>query len=79
MMGCPKKTVVQRRTSVKKKRSSQSLKQNGPERLTGNESNSRKVSRGISPGMQDQFSKLSAQDIHFNFDKYDIRPEDKRF
>ncbi len=79
MMGCPKKTVVKEEPSVKKEEAAKPEAERAPkekEQAT-KEQFEKSLAAERSPGIQGQvFESSLLKDIHFNFDKYDIRPED---
>ncbi len=79
MMGCPKKTVVKEEPSVKKEEAAKPEAERAPkekEQAT-KEQFEKSLAAERSPGIQGQvFESSLLKDIHFNFDKYDIRSED---
>ncbi len=79
MMGCPKKTVVKEEPSVKKEEAAKPEAERAPkekEQAT-KEQFEKSLAAERSPGIQGQvFESSLLKDIHFNFDKYDILPED---
>lgn len=79
MMGCPKKTVVKEEPSVKKEEAAK-LEVKPPAKETATptkEQFEKSLVAERSPGIQGQvFESSMLKDVYFNFDKYDIRPED---
>jgi peptidoglycan-associated lipoprotein len=77
IMGCSKKTVVKEEPSVKSEEAAKSEgKAPGKEPATKEQFEKSLVAERT-PGIQGQvFESSMFKDIHFNFDKYDIRPED---
>jgi peptidoglycan-associated lipoprotein len=77
LMGCPKKTVVKEEPSVKKEEAARSEAKPPAKEPTTKEQFEKSLVAEKSPGIQGQvFESSMLKDIHFNFDKYDIRPED---
>ena len=76
MLGCPKKTVVKEEPSVKQEEAARSGAKPPTEPATKEQFEKSLVAERT-PGIQGQvFESSMLKDIHFNFDKYDIRPED---
>ncbi len=80
MMGCPKKTVVKEEPSVKKeepgKPEAERAAKEREERKTKEQFEKSLVAERT-PGIQGQvFESSMLKDIYFNFDRYDIRPDD---
>jgi peptidoglycan-associated lipoprotein len=79
MIGCPKKTVVKEEPSVKKEEAARleaerAAKEKG---AATKEQFEKSLVAEKTPGIQGQvFESSMFKDIHFNFDKYDVRPED---
>ena len=79
VMGCPKKTVVKEEPSVKKEEAAKpEAERAAKEKETKTKEQFEKsLVAERTPGIQGQvFESSMLKDIHFNFDKYDIRPED---
>jgi peptidoglycan-associated lipoprotein len=77
MMGCPKKTVVKEEPSVKKEEAAKPEAGRAAKEPATKEQFEKSLVAERSPGIQGQvFESSMLKDIHFNFDKYDIRPED---
>ncbi len=79
MMGCPKKTVVKEEPSVKKEEAAKpEAERAAMEKETKTKEQFEKsLVAERTPGIEGQvFESSLLKDIHFNFDKYDIRPED---
>src|SRR4030067_136737 len=79
MMGCPKKTVAKDEPSVKKEEAAKPEAERAPKEKepATKEQFEKSLAAERSPGIQGQvFESSLLKDIHFNFDKYDIRPED---
>jgi peptidoglycan-associated lipoprotein len=79
MMGCPKKTVVREEPSVKKEEAAKIETERAAkekESKTKEELEKSLVAQRT-PGIEGVvFESSLLKDIHFDFDKYDIRPED---
>jgi peptidoglycan-associated lipoprotein len=77
LMGCPKKTVVKEEPSVTKEEAARSEVKPPAKETATKEQFEKSLVAERSPGIQGQvFESSMLKDIHFNFDKYDIRPED---
>jgi peptidoglycan-associated lipoprotein len=79
MMGCPKKTVVKEEPSVKTEEAAKPEAERAAKEREAKtkEQFEKSLVAERSPGIQGQvFESSMLKDIHFNFDKYDIRPED---
>ncbi len=79
MMGCPKKTAVKEEPSVKKEEAAKSEAERAAKEkgTTTKEQFEKSLVAERTPGIEGQvFESSLLKDIHFNFDKYDIRPED---
>ncbi|OGP91821.1 MAG: peptidoglycan-associated lipoprotein [Deltaproteobacteria bacterium RBG_16_47_11] len=79
IMGCPKKTVVKEEPSVKKEEAATpEAERAAKEKETKTKEQFEKsLVAERTPGIEGQvFESSLLKDIHFNFDKYDIRPED---
>jgi len=79
MMGCPKKTVVKEEPSVKKEEAAKTEAERAAKEkeTTTKEQFEKSLVAERTPGIEGQvFESSLLKDIHFNFDKYDIRPED---
>jgi peptidoglycan-associated lipoprotein len=78
-MGCPKKTVVKEEPSVKKEEATKpEAERAAKEKETPTKEQFEKsLVAERTPGIEGQvFESSLLKDIHFNFDKYDIRPGD---
>jgi peptidoglycan-associated lipoprotein len=79
VMGCPKKTVVKEEPSVKKEEAAKPEAERAAKEKEAKtkEQFEKSLVAERTPGIQGQvFESSMLKDIHFNFDKYDIRPED---
>ncbi len=78
MMGCPKKTVVKEEPTVRKEEAAKSeAERAAKEKGATKEQFEKSLVAERTPGIEGQvFESSLLKDIHFNFDKYDIRPED---
>jgi len=79
MMGCPKKTVVKEEPSVKKEEAAKPEAERAAkeQETKTKEQFEKSLVAERTPGIEGQvFESSLLKDIHFNFDKYDIRPED---
>jgi len=79
MIGCPKKTVVKEEPSIKKEEEAKGTAKEEPAKKE--EEVKKEFQRSMvaknEPGIQGEvFESNLLKDIHFDFDKYDIRPED---
>jgi peptidoglycan-associated lipoprotein len=77
MMGCPKKTVMKEEPSVKKEEGAKPQAERAAKEPATKERFEKSLVAERTPGVEGQvFESSMLKDIHFNFDKYDIRPED---
>ncbi|HUL20396.1 MAG TPA: peptidoglycan-associated lipoprotein Pal [Thermodesulfobacteriota bacterium] len=80
LTGCPKKTVVKEEPSVKKEEAAKAEAERAAkekEATTTKEQFEKSLVAEKTPGIEGQvFESSLLKDIHFNFDKYDIRPGD---
>jgi peptidoglycan-associated lipoprotein len=77
MMGCPKTTVVKEEPSVKQEEAAKAQAKPSAKEPATKEQFEKSLVAERTPGIQGQvFESSMLKDIHFNFDKYDIRPED---
>ena len=77
VMGCPKKTVVKEEPSVKKEEAAKPEAERAAKEPVTKEQFEKSLVAERSPGVEGQvFESSLLKDIHFNFDKYDIRPGD---
>jgi peptidoglycan-associated lipoprotein len=81
MMGCPKKTVVKEEPSVKKEEAAKIEAAKKEEAAKREEAARKELEKSLvakkEPGIEGVvFESSLLKDIHFDFDKYDIRPED---
>lgn len=79
MIGCPKKTTVKEEPSVKKEGAAEpEAERAAKEKETkSKEQFEKSLVAQKTPGIQGEvFESALLKDIHFDFDKYDIRPED---
>jgi len=77
MMGCAKKTVVKEEPSVKKEEATKSEAERAAKEPATKEQFEKSLVAERTPGIEGQvFESSMFKDIHFNFDKYDIRPGD---
>jgi peptidoglycan-associated lipoprotein len=81
MMGCPKKTVVKEEPSVKKEEAAKIEAAKKEEATKGEEAARKELEKSLiakkEPGIEGVvFESSLLKDIHFEFDKYDIRPGD---
>ena len=81
MMGCPKKTVVKEEPSVKKEEAAKIEAAKKEEAAKGEEAARKEFEKSLvakkEPGIEGVvFESSLLKDIHFDFDKYDIRPGD---
>jgi peptidoglycan-associated lipoprotein len=78
MMGCPKKTVVKEEPSVKKEEAKAEAERMAKEKeLKAKEEFEKSIVAKKTPGIEGEvFESSLLKDIHFDFDKYDIRPSD---
>ncbi len=77
MMGCPKKTVVKEEPSIKKEEVAKPEAERAAKEPATKEQFEKSLVAERTPGVEGQvFVSSLLKDIHFNFDKYDIRPED---
>ncbi len=78
MMGCPKKTVVKEEPSVKKEEAKVEAERMAKEKESKTKEEFEKsIVAKKTPGIEGEvFESSLLKDIHFDFDKYDIRPGD---
>ena len=76
MMGCPKKTAVKEEPSVKKEEATKTEAERAKE-AKAKEQFEKSLVAEKTPGVEGEvFESSLLKDIHFDFDKYDIRPGD---
>jgi peptidoglycan-associated lipoprotein len=76
MIGCPKKTVMKEEPSVKKEEAAKAEAEVAKEKATKEQFEKSLVAEKT-PGIEGQvFESSLLKDIHFDFDRYDIRPSD---
>jgi peptidoglycan-associated lipoprotein len=76
MIGCPKKTVMKEEPSVKKEEAAKAEAEVAKEKAT-KEQFEKSLVAAKTPGIEGQvFESSLLKDIHFDFDRYDIRPID---
>ena len=76
MIGCPKKTVMKEEPSVKKEEAAKAEAEVAKEKATKEQFEKSLVAEKT-PGIEGQvFESSLLKDIHFDFDRYDIRPAD---
>jgi len=78
MIGCPKKTVMKEEPSVKKEEAAKTEAERAREKETkAKEQFEKSLVAATTPGIEGQvFESSLLKDIHFDFDRYDIRPTD---
>jgi peptidoglycan-associated lipoprotein len=80
LMGCPKKTTLKEEPSIQKEEAAKAEAERArkeKEPTTTKEQFEKSLVAERTPGIEGQvFESSLLKDIHFNFDKYDIRPED---
>jgi len=77
MMGCPKKTVVKEEPSIKKEEATKPEAERAAKEPATKEQFEKSLVAERTPGIEGQvFESSLFKDIHFNFDRYDIRPGD---
>ena len=78
MIGCPKKTVVKEGETVKKEEAAKTEAEPAKEKETkAKEQFDKSLVAPKTPGIEGEvFESSLLKDIHFDFDKYDIRPGD---
>jgi len=79
MMGCPKKTVVKEEPSVKKEEAAkiEAAKKEAAKEEAAKKELEKSLIAKKEPGIEGVvFESSLLKDIHFDFDKYDIRPAD---
>ncbi len=78
MIGCPKKTVMKEEPSVKKEEAAKTEAERAKEKETKAEEQFEKsIVAAKTPGIEGEvFESSLLKDIHFDFDRYDIRPVD---
>ena len=76
MIGCPKKTVMKEEPSVKKEEAAKAEAERAKEKAT-KEQFEKSLVAAKTPGIEGEvFESSLLKDIHFDFDRYDIRPID---
>jgi peptidoglycan-associated lipoprotein len=76
MIGCPKKTVMKEEPSVKKEEAAKAEAERAKEKETKEQFEKTLVAEKT-PGIEGEvFESSLLKDIHFDFDRYDIRPAD---
>jgi peptidoglycan-associated lipoprotein len=78
MIGCPQKTVVKEEPSVKKEEAAKTEAERAKEaEAQGKEKFEKSLVAEKTPGIEGEvFESSLLKDIHFDFDRYDIRPGD---
>jgi len=78
MIGCPKKTVMKEEPSVKKEEAAKTEAERAREKeIKAKEQFEKSLVAATTPGIEGQvFESSLLKDIHFDFDRYDIRPTD---
>lgn len=77
MTGCPKKTVVKEEPSVKKEAATAEAERKAKEAEKAKGEFDKSLVAKKTPGIEGEvFESSLLKDIHFDFDKYDIRPAD---
>ena len=77
LIGCPKKTVVKEEPSVKKEEEVAKREAEGTKEAKAKEQFEKSLVAEKTPGVEGEvFESSLLKDIHFDFDKYDIRPGD---
>jgi peptidoglycan-associated lipoprotein len=79
VMGCPKKTVMKEEPSVKKEEAAKTEAERAAkeQEKTAKEQFEKSLVAERTPGIEGQvFESSLLKDIHFDFDKYDVRPGD---
>jgi peptidoglycan-associated lipoprotein len=77
MTGCPKKTVVKEEPSIKKEEATKAEAERKAKETKAKEEFEKSVVAKKTPGIEGEvFESSLLKDIHFEFDKYDIRPAD---
>lgn len=78
MIGCPKKTVMKEEPSVKKEEAVKTEAERAKEKETeAKEQFEKSIVAAKTPGIEGEvFESSLLKDIHFDFDRYDIRPVD---
>jgi len=77
MTGCPKKTVVKEEPSVKKEEAAKGEAERKAKETKAKEEFEKSMVAKKTPGIEGEvFESSLLKDIHFDFDKYDIRPAD---
>jgi peptidoglycan-associated lipoprotein len=77
MTGCPKKTVVKEEPSVKKEEAAKAQAERKAKETKAEEEFEKSMVAKKTPGIEGEvFESSLLKDIHFDFDKYDIRPAD---
>ena len=77
MTGCPKKTVVKEEPSIKKEEATKAEAERKAKETKAKEEFEKSMVAKKTPGIEGEvFESSLLKDIHFDFDKYDIRPAD---
>jgi len=77
MTGCPKKTVVKEEPSVKKEAATAEAERKAKEAEKAKGEFEKSLVAKKTPGIEGEvFESSLLKDVHFDFDKYDIRPAD---
>jgi len=77
MTGCPKKTVVKEEPSTKKEEATKAEAERKAKETKAKEEFEKSMVAKKTPGIEGEvFESSLLKDIHFDFDKYDIRPAD---
>ena len=77
MTGCPKKTVVKEEPSVKKEEAAKAEAERKAKETKTKEEFEKSMVAKKTPGIEGEvFESSLLKDVHFDFDKYDIRPAD---
>jgi peptidoglycan-associated lipoprotein len=77
VIGCPKKTVVKEEPSVKKEEAAKAEAEHKATESKAKEEFEKSMVAKKTPGIEGEvFESSLLKDIHFDFDKYDIRPAD---
>ena len=77
LMGCPKKTMVKEEASAKNEGAVSKSEAEGAKETKAKEEFEKTLVAKQTPGVSGEvFESSLLKDIHFDFDRYDIRPED---
>jgi peptidoglycan-associated lipoprotein len=77
MTGCPKKTVVKEEPFIKKEEATKAEAERKAKETKAKEEFEKSMVAKKTPGIEGEvFESSLLKDIHFDFDKYDIRPAD---